>query len=1114
LKTDDRTHAGANGQAGPGPRPAVTYVWDTAREFDQCFHHRPPSADSDPRHRIPAELRERPQWVVWKYEPDKANTQWTKVPYRARDTLRKASTTDPATWATFEEALSSFEARRDAPGRGIVDGFGFVFTADDPYCGIDLDRSKRESGGCKPWAFDILEALHSYTETSPSGLGVKVIVRAKLPGKGNKKTGLDKDGGAVEMYDRARFFTITGATLDRWGRTIEDRAEAVAALHARLFPAEPKPEPEPKPERRRAPRPPATPPVGPGDEELIELARRHNPRFSPLFDHGDTAGNDGDDSAADFALCGLLAYWTGCDAAAIDRIFRRSALYRAKWDEPRGQTTYGAVTVAEAIAKTGKVHEPPAPAEIGRTSADGDGAETSANARGPDGGRERRETQAGALLRLAEAAELGRTDDGRVYARVPVADHEETHEVRSTALRRWLARAYYDETGRPPSSDALRSVLEVLEAKGFFDGPTVDVFVRVAPGGGGAVVLDLGDGSWRAAVVRPGEWEVVDDPGVWFRRPSGLRALPDPGYGGTLEDLRRFVNVSDADFPLLVAWLTAAVLPTGPYPLLGLSGEQGAAKSTLAKVLRALIDPHVSPLRSEPREARDLMIGAANSWCVTFDNLSGLPGWLSDGLCRLATGGGFATRQLYTDAEEVFLDAQRPVILSAIEDVVRRGDLADRALFLQLPAIAEADRCTESGFWAGFDAAHGRLFGALLSSVAGGLRLLPSVTLSRLPRMADFARWGEAVCRSQGWPPGAFLGAYERNRRDAHEAALDDSPVAAAVRSLAAECPGWEGTPRELLDELNRRTPDRPAAPPWPKSPRGLSGQLRRLAPALRAAGLSVEFLPRENVRRVIRLRPFKVGDQPSPPSPPSPEVSFPGNPGDGGDGRDGSDRHQPSPTDRHPIVRINPSPARNLWCLRGGQNRGPMTVVTVVTVVSPPWRVVTGETSGETSGGRPTPRRAPIKPGAFLPFLSYLPGPDRATRGRAGRRFRRRPPDPNPVVAGDSTARRATRTGRGSPSAGPKATPGRGRSSSRGSNPRRRSTSRGPTANSSGRKGCGSSRPNGSRTRNTKTAGRSSAGGSRRAREELASQGVTIRGPATCWCSAVTVTPTCPATT
>src|SRR5207247_939244 len=155
--------------------------------------------------------------------------------------------------------------------------------------------------------------------------------------------------------------------------------------------------------------------------------------------------------------------------------------------------------------------------------------------------------------------------------------------------------------------------------------------------------------------------------------------------GGQLSELRQFINVKDDDdWKLLVAFLTAALRPKGPYPVLVLHGEQGSAKSTTARVLRAMVDPNSSPLRSEPRDGRDLMIAANNACLVCFDNLSRIPRWLSDCICRLATGGGFSTRALYTNEEEALFDAQRPVIITGIEELASRGDLLERSIILYL----------------------------------------------------------------------------------------------------------------------------------------------------------------------------------------------------------------------------------------------------------------------------------------------------------------------------------------------------------------------------------------------------------------------------------------------
>ena len=294
---------------------------------------------------------------------------------------------------------------------------------------------------------------------------------------------------------------------------------------------------------------------------------------------------------------------------------------------------------------------------------------------------------------------------------------------------------------RRANSEALQSALNVIEAKAHFDGPERPVFIRVG-GHEGKLYLDLCDDSWRAVEIDATGWRVIDNPPVRFRRAAGMKPLPIPVSGGSIEMLRPFLNVqSDADFVLAVAWMLAVLRDRGPYPVLVLSGEQGSAKSTFSAILRALLDPNTAPLRALPREDRDLFIAATNGHVLTFDNVSGLRPWISDTLCRLATGGGFAVRQLYTDQDEVLFDAARPVILNGIEDIVERPDLADRALFLTLEPIPEERRRPEAELWAAFETERPRILGALLDAVVEGLKRLPETRLPKLPRMADFALW-------------------------------------------------------------------------------------------------------------------------------------------------------------------------------------------------------------------------------------------------------------------------------------------------------------------------------------------------------------------------------------
>jgi hypothetical protein len=336
-----------------------------------------------------------------------------------------------------------------------------------------------------------------------------------------------------------------------------------------------------------------------------------------------------------------------------------------------------------------------------------------------------------------------------------------------------------------------------------------------------------------------------------------MQPLPVPTSGGSVHELRALLNLRhDADFVLVTAWLAAALCGTGPYPVLVLSGEQGTAKSTFTSILRALVDPNTAPLRALPREDRDLFIAASNGYILSFDNVSGLRTWISDTLCRLATGGGFAVRRLYTDQDEVLFDACRPIILNGIEDIVSRPDLADRAIYLTLEPIPEERRKPIDDIMAILEQQRPAILGALLDAVSHGLRYLPDVHLERLPRMADFARWGTA-CEGTMWPPGTFMTAYAGNLEDAVTNVIEADLVATAVQQLMAKRTDWTGTASDLLGALNSTVEERTTrTKAWPDTPRGLSGRLRRAATVLRKVGIEISHErqpPHRHPRRPAR---------------------------------------------------------------------------------------------------------------------------------------------------------------------------------------------------------------------------------------------------------------------
>jgi hypothetical protein len=537
---------------------------------------------------------------------------------------------------------------------------------------------------------------------------------------------------------------------------------------------------------------------------------------------------------------------------------------------------------------------------------------TQGEARSNDGdAREERErpTQARLLVALAqEHAELFKTPDDEAYATIRDG---ETLAVRSKGFRSFLVGKFFATYDKTPSSLGLKEAADTLETLALVGGVTRTTFLR-AGAQDDRLFVDLGDPSRTIVEIGPGRWRVVapETVAIRFRRTSSMRPLPNPRRGGDINDLRRFLNVGDEEWRwrLLLPWLLFAFHPRGPFPVLVLQGEQGCAKSTTAKVLRALIDPSQAPLRLPPRDEDKLIVCAKSSWVLAFDNLSGMPLWLSDCLCCLATGTAQSKRALYTDDEEHIIEAIRPVIVNGIDDMTARPDFASRALAVDLPQIREDQRQEESEFWADFASAQPAILGAVLSVVADILAIRDKVSLPAKPRMADFARFGVAAERVLGWPEGSFLDAYQVSQADSAAVTLESNLVALAVHRFMNDpelgLAEFEDTATVLLPRLAAQlAPGQDRSRGWPANASQLGNQLRRCAPILRRYGIEAEQIRSHGERRWRLARAnAKDGGKAAAPAAPAREpkqISMVD-----ADGSESRERQAPSKP-RHPEPRV-----------------------------------------------------------------------------------------------------------------------------------------------------------------------------------------------------------------
>jgi hypothetical protein len=477
------------------------------------------------------------------------------------------------------------------------------------------------------------------------------------------------------------------------------------------------------------------------------------------------------------------------------------------------------------------------------------------------------------------------------FASVVKDSHRENYEISSPRFKLWVRHEFWRREKERLEAAALEveralhegevkadmpavvrdrdlaDAIRQLESIALFEGRQEEVHIRTA-GHDGKVYIDMGDDAWRAIEVSPEGWRIVEgeEIPVRFIRPKGLLALPEPAPRGEgcLDKLLSLLNLGEGEDAkrnriLILAWLSHAYLPTGPYPVLTLTGPQGAAKSHALRILRNLVDPSVAPGSTKPRSEHDAYIDASANWVIAYDNLPTVPAWLSNVLCDIATGGGFRTRTLYTNRDQEIFQDKRPIILAGIGSVATRSDLLDRAAIVNLPRIDPKARRKEATISRMLEEAQPQILSAILDAVAVGLAKKEDVVLEELPRMADFAVWGIATEEALGAAPGEFMAAYTESRQDASDTALEAWALSDTFIEFAHQFAGvenaWEGTATALLGRLNAYVEDEDVkrAKEWPKSASTLGAQINALVPDLLEVGINVTS-GRTNKKRMLRI--------------------------------------------------------------------------------------------------------------------------------------------------------------------------------------------------------------------------------------------------------------------
>lgn len=453
----------------------------------------------------------------------------------------------------------------------------------------------------------------------------------------------------------------------------------------------------------------------------------------------------------------------------------------------------------------------------------------------------------------------------------------ELYQIGSKTFRDWLCNFVLQEYGVILKNNQPKDIASTLSGIALYSGAgEISLEPRVHKIGN-VIWYDLGR---EAVKITKSGWKVVNEPPVLFRRYSHQKRQVVPVEGGNIQDFHKLVNIKDwNDWHMFLTFASATLLPDIAKPVLIINGSQGAGKSTPMKMLKELIDPSSLNSTSGVKNEVELARLANMHILLFFDNLSRLSWDMSDDICRLVTGDGFSKRKLYTDNDEIVYSFKRALMMNGIASFVSRADLLDRSVILNVSRIPEEDRKSEKELWAKFDELKPQLLGALFTIVSYGLKKLPSVKVDKLPRMADFAKWGYAVNDSvsaevqsefsTNVERTSFQGILETNEEKRLQESLESDPVALAAIYASSYAIGhsfkgvWKGTITAFYNSFfpnpdNSFYSDAPDVirsvtkhEMWPKNPSAMGRALRKSEGLLREFGVTLSFYIRNGDRIV-----------------------------------------------------------------------------------------------------------------------------------------------------------------------------------------------------------------------------------------------------------------------
>ena len=426
-------------------------------------------------------------------------------------------------------------------------------------------------------------------------------------------------------------------------------------------------------------------------------------------------------------------------------------------------------------------------------------------------------------------------------------------KLNSSVFKNWLISTAWKKLETAPANATVTTATSVLIGEACNDGKLYKLHVRVA-WHEGYVWYDLGNGS--AVKINEKGWHVEQNPPILFYRFPHQEVQVTPQEGGNITDVLKMLNLKNEGEQLLfLVALVSCFMPNIAHPVLVSHGPQGSAKTSLHKVLKSIVDPSAIDMLTSPKEMREFIQVAAHHWVICLDNLSHLPDWLSDALCKVCTGSGFSKRELYTDDDDVIYNFKHIVGLNGISLVATKPDLLDRSILFAHEMILDKQRMKEKVLTDMLAQRKPLILGAIFEILAKSIALKPSINIDNPPRMADFAEWGCAITIVMKRNQEDFLTAYKHNIEQQHDEALEASLVGTAIFRFMEDRGEYEATATELLRTLKMYSITdlgvSEYSKSWPKNPNMIWKEIMKVKTNLYAKGIIAERT-KSGIRKII----------------------------------------------------------------------------------------------------------------------------------------------------------------------------------------------------------------------------------------------------------------------